>query len=86
MASQGRRALFTGDMMHHAVQCLEPDWSTRFCLDPEQSARTRRAVLEQCADTDILVLPAHFPSPTAGTVVSAGVSAGDAFRFRFAAD
>ena len=82
VASKGQRAIFTGDMMHHAVQCLEPDWSTRFCTDPAQSAGTRRAVLDQCADSDIQVLPAHFPSPTVGTIVSAG----DAFRFRFAGD
>ena len=79
LASQGSRALFTGDLMHHPVQCLEPGWSTRFCFDPAQSAATRRAVLEQCADRDIVVLPAHFPTPTAGHVKSAG----DAFRFEF---
>jgi hypothetical protein len=32
--------------------------------------RTRNAMLERCADTDTLLLPAHFPSPTACRVVS----------------
>ncbi len=82
VASQGSHALFTGDMMHHAVQCLEPGWSTRFCFDAAQSAATRRAVLEECADTDILVVPAHFPTPTAGRVTGAG----NGFRYHFLAD
>ena len=79
LASGGDKAIFTGDMMHHPVQCLEPDWSSRFCFDPVRSAATRRRVLGECADTGTLVLPAHFPSPTAGHVKSAG----DAFRFDF---
>jgi glyoxylase-like metal-dependent hydrolase (beta-lactamase superfamily II) len=79
VASNGAHALFTGDMMHHALQCLEPGWSTRFCSDPDLAAATRRAVLGRCADTGTMVLPAHFPAPTAGHVVGHG----DAFRFKF---
>ena len=77
--SKGQRAIFTGDVMHHAVQCLEPDWSTRFCWDPQASARTRRGLLEAVADSDVLVVPAHFPGSTAGHVRPAG----DGFRFHF---
>jgi glyoxylase-like metal-dependent hydrolase (beta-lactamase superfamily II) len=82
LRSNGARAMFTGDLMHHAVQCLEPSWSTCFCHDPAASARTRRRVLEEVADTDVVVVPAHFPGPTAGHVRPAG----DGFRFRFLAD
>ena len=77
--SRGRRAVFTGDLMHHALQCVEPDWSTCFCADPEMAARSRRGVLEDAADTDTIVVPTHFPGPTAGRVVASG----DAWRFRF---
>lgn len=79
LRSNGQRAIFTGDLMHHAVQCLEPDWSTCFCYDPVASAGTRRRVLEDVADTDVVVVPAHFPGSTAGHV---GV-AGGGFRFSF---
>ncbi len=82
MRSQGRRAVFTGDLMHHALQCVEPDWSTCFCADPEMAARSRRAVLEDVADTDTIVVPTHFPGPTAGRVIGQG----DAWRFRFLDD
>ncbi len=77
--SQGQRAVFTGDLMHHALQCIEPDWSTCFCADPAMAARSRRGVLEDVADTDTIVVPTHFPGPTAGRVVGHDES----WRFQF---
>ena len=82
VASKGSRAIFTGDMMHHAVQCLEPDWSTVFCWDRAASAATRRRVLGEVADSATLVVPAHFPGSTAGHVRPDG----DGFRFEFLED
>lgn len=79
LRSRGRHALFTGDLMHHAIQCVEPDWSTMFCLDADQAARTRRGVFERYADTDTLFVPTHFPAPTAGRVRRDG----DSWRFDF---
>jgi hypothetical protein len=69
----------SGDLMHTALQCAEPDWSSCFCVDPEASRRTRRIFLERHADTDTLILPAHFPTPGGGRVVRAG----SAYRFVF---
>jgi hypothetical protein len=40
---------------------------------------TRRAFLARHADTDVLVMPAHFPTPSAGRIVRHGSS----FRFVF---
>ena len=74
------RAIFTGDLMHHPVQCLEPDWSTCFCYDPVAAAAARRVLLEQAVDDNLLVVPAHFPGSTAGRVVRDAAG----FRFRFA--
>jgi glyoxylase-like metal-dependent hydrolase (beta-lactamase superfamily II) len=82
LKSGGKQGLFTGDMMHHALQCIEPDWSSCFCWDADQSAHTRRKVLDSVADTDTVVLPAHFPGPTAGHVVGDG----DTWRFKFLDD
>jgi glyoxylase-like metal-dependent hydrolase (beta-lactamase superfamily II) len=79
VASGGQEAVMTGDLMHHPLQCAEPDWSSCFCVDPAGSARTRRAVLERYAGTPTLVLPAHFPTPAAGRIVRAGTG----FRFVF---
>jgi glyoxylase-like metal-dependent hydrolase (beta-lactamase superfamily II) len=80
VAGGGREAVMSGDLMHHPVQCAEPDWSSCFCVDPEHSRRTRRAFLERYTDTDTLVMPAHFPAPTVGRIVRDGA----AWRFAFA--
>jgi glyoxylase-like metal-dependent hydrolase (beta-lactamase superfamily II) len=40
--SGGARAIFTGDLMHHALQCIEPDWSSCFCYAPRPAGRRRR--------------------------------------------
>ncbi len=77
--SKGQRAVVTGDMMHHALQCREPDWSTIFCWDPVEAAASRRAFLGSVADTSTLLLPVHFPGPTAGHVTSDQ----DRFRWKF---
>ena len=79
--SGGMRAVVTGDMMHHALQCREPDWSTVFDWDKAMAARSRRQFLSDIADTDTLILPVHFPAPTAGRVEADG----ERFRYRFRA-
>ncbi len=75
----GKRAVVTGDLMHHALQCREPDWFTIFDWDPQEGCRSRRRFLAEVADTDTLILPVHFPTPTAGHVLADG----DRFRYRF---
>jgi glyoxylase-like metal-dependent hydrolase (beta-lactamase superfamily II) len=77
--SQGHEAALSGDLMHTALQCAEPEASSCFCVDPALSARTRRGFLERVADRPTLVLPAHFPTPSGGFVEPAG----SGFRFRF---
>ena len=27
-------AVMSGDLMHHPLQCAEPDWNSCFCVDP----------------------------------------------------
>ena len=55
--------VFSGDLMHRVVQVAEPQWSSRFCYDGAQAAKTRRAFVEQHADSGILICAAHFPTP-----------------------
>lgn len=69
--SGGQRAIVTGDMMHHQLQCIDPTMSTIFCWDPKQAGETRKTVFEEVADTDTLLLPIHFPTPTAGRLTRA---------------
>ena len=79
--SRGQRAVVTGDMMHHALQCREPEWSTIFDTDPKLAAQSRRRFLASVADTATLLLPVHFPTPTAGRVTADG----ERFHYKFGA-
>ncbi|NKB59311.1 MAG: MBL fold metallo-hydrolase [Alphaproteobacteria bacterium] len=78
LSSGGSDAVLTGDVMHHPLQLVRPEWSSRACEDHIQSAKTRRALIERYADTDTLIAPAHFASPTMGHIIRRG----DNFGFR----
>ena len=76
MVSDGEQGVAIGDMLHHPIQGIHPDWNSSACEDASMARRTRRAFLERAADDGIKVLPAHF--------APAGVErAGEAFRFVF---
>jgi len=83
LASRGRRAVMTGDLMHSPLQLAHPDWSPYFDHDRKLSAATRRDFLDRHCDTDTLILTAHFPSPSSGLVVA---HAERPFDFRYAAE
>ena len=72
-------ALMSGDVIHHPLQLIRPEWSSRACEDPHLSAVSRTKMLERVADTNTLLCPAHFGSPTMGHVIS---HATDGFRYR----
>jgi glyoxylase-like metal-dependent hydrolase (beta-lactamase superfamily II) len=72
IASAGREAVITGDLMHHPIQCSEPALQTRLDSDAEQARRTRHDFLSRCSNRPVLVLGSHFPPPTAGWLVRAG--------------
>lgn len=74
--SEGKRAVITGDMAHHACQMAEPDWYTPFDSDREAAAQTRREIFARWAQDDVLVIGSHFAAPTAGMIRAEG----DSFR------
>ena len=78
LVSNGARAVIAGDTIHHPLQFAHPEWSSSFCTDPALSRKTRTAFIERLAESDELLLTAHFPTPTVGRVVPAG----DAFDFK----
>ena len=63
-------AIFCGDAIHHPIQAVEPSLHVAGEFDTALAMRTRTRVLESCADTSTLLLPAHFPTPSAARVVS----------------
>jgi glyoxylase-like metal-dependent hydrolase (beta-lactamase superfamily II) len=72
----GQRGIFVGDAIHHQLQLLYPHLSCRADTDMTLSATNRRAFLEKHADTSTIVLPAHFPMPTAGRIFRDGKAFG----------
>lgn len=79
LASKGQSAVMMGDVMHSPIQCAEPDWYAVSDDDPAIARSTRHTFLDRHADTDTLILTAHFPSPSVGHIVAEG----NAFRFAF---
>ena len=79
IASGGDEALLCGDLMHHMIQCHIPAWSTIACADRAAARATREAFLDRYAETDVTILPSHFPDPSAGRIVPEG----EAFAFRY---
>lgn len=62
-ARHGRGATFAGDAIHSPVQLARPELSSAFCSDPDMARTTRRQLLEDIAESDRLLIPAHFPDP-----------------------
>lgn len=81
--SGGQKAIVTGDLIHHAIQCCEPSWAVAPDWDQAQGIASRRKFLNDVADTDTLLLPIHFTAPTAGRVTGDG---DDHFHYRYKRD
>jgi glyoxylase-like metal-dependent hydrolase (beta-lactamase superfamily II) len=79
LRSNGATAVMIGDLMHSPVQCAEPDWHGGSDADPVLARQVRRRFLEAHAETETLVLTAHFPSPSIGHIRRDG----RAFRFAY---
>ena len=63
LANAAGRALFCGDVLHHALQVHAPHWNSKFCELPALARATRRTLLEQCAEYRALLFPGHFAAP-----------------------
>lgn len=63
-------AVMTGDIFHHPIIFAEPNLSSLADFDPAQLLKTRLGIMEKCCDTDTLLMTGHFPTPTAGRLVS----------------
>ena len=78
LSSNGAKAIFARDALHHPLQVFEPQWSTSKFEDPKMAIVSRRKILESCTDTETILIPAHFPDNTAGKIYSAS----DKFSFK----
>lgn len=76
--SEGARAVFCGDMVHHPLQFAYPDWSTDYCVDYARAGRARERLLASIADTEALLFPAHLPHGSPGRITR---SAAGGYRY-----
>jgi glyoxylase-like metal-dependent hydrolase (beta-lactamase superfamily II) len=80
ICSRGETALFSGDVMHSAVQVHRPEWNSMFCLDQQQARASRARLLAHAADTGATIFAAHFAETSAGTVTRTA----EGFEWRYA--
>ncbi len=72
ITSNGQEAIITGDMVHHPLQCAFPELGAHVDFSKTMSGETRRSFFDRNADRPVLILGTHFPTPTAGWLVSDG--------------
>jgi glyoxylase-like metal-dependent hydrolase (beta-lactamase superfamily II) len=74
LESGGQRLLHVVDAMHNPVQVEHPNWSPAFDMQPDVSAKTRRALMERAAPQHTPLLAYHFRFPGMGHLTPSGDS------------
>jgi len=69
---RARTAEFVGDLVHTALQIVEPETNSCSCEDPAESRATRHKLLGRAADDNALVFPAHLGGQGAAEIVRDG--------------
>lgn len=70
IASGGKSAFILGDSVHKPVQLSEPGWFPGFDLDPVESTKSRRMVLDRAERENALLAGGHFAIPSMGYAVT----------------
>jgi len=70
VASRGAEAVLIGDAAVHPALLDEPDWLYVFDGDPALCAETRRALLPELVDSDVVVACGHYPGTAIGRVLT----------------
>jgi glyoxylase-like metal-dependent hydrolase (beta-lactamase superfamily II) len=64
----GEEVVFVADIMHQPVQVYHPEWSSKFCENPELATKTRLRMFDYLSDNNSLFFPAHFGFPHGGYI------------------
>lgn len=72
LESGGEKLLHLVDALHMLIQVMDPNKSPRFDTLKELSPVTRRRLLQQAVDENLLVYAYHLPFPPLGRVTVAG--------------
>lgn len=66
LTSAGQSAYVSGDALHKPVQLTEPGWYPSFDMDPVESTRSRRMLLDRVEREQALLGAGHFAFPSMG--------------------
>ncbi len=66
LTSAGQTALYTGDLVHHAVQVERPAWIAAFDILPLQSLESKKKLAERALRDNALLICVHNPWPGTG--------------------
>ncbi len=70
IVSEEQEAVLLGDVALHPALWAEPDWVYVSDTNPSECAKTRRALLPQFVDRDVLVACGHYPGSGIGHLVT----------------
>jgi glyoxylase-like metal-dependent hydrolase (beta-lactamase superfamily II) len=70
LAADGQEAMLVADFAVHPALLHEPTWLYVSDVDPAVTADTRRALLPQLLDRDVLVACGHYPGTGIGHIVT----------------
>ena len=68
VSSQGQKAIFGGDVVHHPLEMSHPELVSMFCEFPDAARTSRQALLDDAAETRALFFSSHFPASSVGRV------------------
>lgn len=66
LTSKGQTAIYTGDLVHHAVQVERPAWIAAFDILPLLSLESKKALAERALRDNALLICVHNPFPGVG--------------------
>ena len=70
--SKGERLLHVADLMHNAIQFTYDDWHLGVDSDGDLAVKSRRRILQRCADEKLLSTFCHLEFPGVGHVLRDG--------------
>lgn len=72
--SKDKKAIISGDFIHHPCQFAHPEWTMGADAFLEKTLETRRKMLNVLVNSNILFIGTHFANPVAGYIERLGKS------------
>lgn len=72
LTSEEQTALYTGDLVHHAVQVERPAWIAAFDILPLMSLESKKKLAERALRENALLICVHNPFPGVGRLTESG--------------